>query len=159
MKCSATTLAGDPCKNDARDEEGLCPIHAGDQKVGRHTKLTPERQAKIVQAIRANNVVIKACQYADISEPTYYDWKKRGETGEEPFSEFLKAIKKAEAEAQVRTVAIISKASEQSWQAGAWLLERRDPDNWGKKERYDVSHEVRVLQVEFVSPEDGDEDQ
>ena len=45
---------------------------------GRPTKLTPQVQAKIVQAIVGGNDITVAAAYAGIGESTFYAWLERG---------------------------------------------------------------------------------
>lgn len=53
------------------------------------------------------------------------------------YFEFFEAVKTAEAQAVARSVATIQAASRKSWQAAAWWLERKHPDEWGRKERHE----------------------
>lgn len=110
----------------------------------RKTKLTPERQEKIVGAIRAGNYANVAAAYAGIDESTFYNWMKRGEDGEEPFLAFFQSVKDAEAEWEVATAARINKAASGSWQAGMTMLERKAPERWGRSDRHDVKHSGEV---------------
>ena len=57
------------------------------------------------------------------------------------YLEFLEAVKKAEASAEIRTVALIETAANQAWQAAAWWLERKHNDRWGRKEKQEVTGE------------------
>lgn len=115
-------------------------------------KLNPKTQRKIYQAIRAGNYKEVACQFAGISHTTLRNWVKRGEESEAKGNEnciyyhFLKGLQEAEAEAEVRNVAIVQKAAEKQWQASAWMLERRHPDRWSRndKQRLEVKAEVEV---------------
>lgn len=75
--------------------------------------------------IKAGNYQKVACDVVGISEDTLYRWKK-----EKP--EFSELLKKANAEAQARNVAIIAKAASKQWQAAAWFLERKHHDSWGR---------------------------
>ena len=63
---------------------------------GRPTKLTPEVQARIVEAIEAGNYIEVAAAAAGISKPTFYGWMQRGtdEPGSE-YSDFRNAVEKA----------------------------------------------------------------
>lgn len=47
--------------------------------MGRPTKLTPEVQAKIIQALEAGATVQASCDFVGIHKATYYDWLIRGE--------------------------------------------------------------------------------
>lgn len=48
--------------------------------------------------------------------------------------EFIEATKKAEAEAKKRWVQIIDDASKTNWQASAWFLERKYPEEWARRQ-------------------------
>jgi hypothetical protein len=103
--------------------------------VGRHKKLTPEREAKIIQATRAGCDVEVASRAAGVSRSTYYRWKARGErehAGE--YHDFVQALRAAEAEAEVHAVVVIRKAMhEGDWRASLAFLERRFPERWSKR--------------------------
>lgn len=102
---------------------------------GRPSKLTPETQQKIVQAVASGNYLETAAAYGGITYTTFNNWMNRGESRErKDYIEFFEAVKKAEADAEVLRVARISKAAnEGNWQADAWYLERRYPNRWGKR--------------------------
>ena len=122
---------------------------------GRPTKLTPQVQARIVQAIVGGNDITVAAAYAGIGKTTFYEWLERGrkeaarlaassrakpKDSETPFAEFADAIQKAQADAETRNVALIAKAAQEgTWTAAAWWLERKYPERWGRKDRHEVT--------------------
>lgn len=109
--------------------------------MGRPTKLTPEVQERICQAIRAGNYYESACAYAGIAYSTFREWMVKGEKAKSgKYREFMEAIKKAEYEAEVRMVAMWQKHMPDNWQAIATFLERRYPDRWGKKDQMNLNH-------------------
>jgi len=102
--------------------------------VGRKTKLTPEMQKKIVQALEVGAIHEDACAYAGISHECFYNWLRLGETGRQPFAEFSEAVKGAEGKAVVGWLAQIETAARAgNWQAAAWKLERRRPKGYGRQ--------------------------
>lgn len=105
--------------------------------MGRQTKLTPDVQEKVLHALRLGATHRLACDYAGIHKDTFYDWLKRGEAGaegDELFSDFSDLVKKAQAiTATDCLLQIQAKAGEGVWQAAAWILERRFPDEYGKQ--------------------------
>lgn len=104
---------------------------------GRETKLTPETQKAICDAIAAGNYDYVAAEYAGVGRTTFYAWLAKGEEHETGIHrEFLNAIKRAASQAEVRNIAIIE--TDQSWQSKAWWLERKHNDRWGKKETHTV---------------------
>lgn len=113
--------------------------------MGRNSKLTPEITEKICDALRAGNTQKAACQYVGISERTFFNWINRGEADEEPYLQFVQDIKSAEGAAIVGFVSVIAKAaSNGQWQAAAWYLERKYPDEWGKVDRKEIKHSGKV---------------
>ena len=95
--------------------------------MARKTKLTEEVTKIFVTAIEMNMNNILACKYAGISEATFYGWLSRGRQEKDSiYVEFLESIKRAEGKSALRNLAIVQKAaSDGSWQAACWLLERR----------------------------------
>jgi transposase len=107
--------------------------------LGRPTKCTPEVRARVCEALSAGNTRSAAAEYAGIGETTFYRWMSEDDP---EHREFREAVKKAEAIAEVRNVAIISKAAQDTWQAAAWWLERRKPADWGRRDRVSVDAQV-----------------
>ena len=93
---------------------------------GKTTKYNDETITHITQALRAGNTRRASCSYAGISEDTFANWLRDR-------SEFAESIKKAEADAEVRNVAIIQRAADTTWQAAAWWLERKHKAEWSSR--------------------------
>lgn len=112
------------------------PKQKSKRKPGRPTKFTPETRAKIIEALKGGNYRDTSYAIAGISHETFYDWVRRGEAGEAEYSEFLEAVKEAESFAEAYHVQNIRKAAEAgTWTAGAWWLERKRHEKWGRKDR------------------------
>ena len=131
---------------------------------GRPTKLTPEKQEEIVKYLRAGNYVETAAAYAGLSKASVYNWMRRGRREierveddprrkireeEQPYVDFLYAVEKAQARAEITSVALINRASETQWQAAAWRLERKHPDRWGRKTVPDEEQKLRNEMLEM----------
>ena len=103
---------------------------------GRPLKLTPEIQAKLVDAVGAGAYYEIAAPYAGIHKDTLYEWLKRGATGEQPYADFSDALKAAEAFAVVEDLKAIRDAQggpgSAPWQNRAWRIERRHPRLYGR---------------------------
>ena len=71
-----------------------------------------------------------AALMSGIAESTFYQWQ-------EDYPEFSESIKKAQSERTTAILQTILKAAidHKTWQAGAWYLERTDPEQFAKKER------------------------
>ena len=108
--------------------------------MGRHCKLTPEVHQRIVQFLRHGNSQKAAAEAAGIHEATIQRWLAEGEASSQSrFREFCEDCKKAQAEWQASMVRVVERHAvgadslPSTWQAAAWLLERRDHKNWGRK--------------------------
>jgi hypothetical protein len=104
-------------------------LNATPRKAGRPRKaLDPGRVERVLQGIKIGLPFVHACARAGISEDTFARWRKQS-------ADFAEAVKSAEAEAIARNVTVIQKAAGTSWQAAAWWLERRYPNEFAKTER------------------------
>lgn len=111
--------------------------------VGRPTSLTPEVRKMLVDNVKIGMPFREAALAAGVSERSFHNWKIRGEkekSGE--FFLFVQELKEAEGTAQRALLARIQKAAQspKTWQAAAWILERRHPDLYGQKVRTEVSN-------------------
>jgi hypothetical protein len=106
-------------------------------KTDRPSKLTESRMEKLIEALRAGAYRIDACRAAGIDYNTLLAWEKKGEAQEKgEFSEFLDALRKAEAEAVITNVGVITRAAQDGdWRAAAWFLEHKYPDKWARVEK------------------------
>ena len=102
----------------------------------RNTKLTKELCDEICRYIEMGNYITRCCQAVGIHPSTYRAWKKKGEKGIEPYASFLKRVEKVEAKAEIVHTGIIHDVAETgNWLASAWLLERKYPNRFGKREQ------------------------
>lgn len=103
--------------------------------MGRPSKLTPETQLRIVQGISMGATYEHAAQYGGIAYNTFNEWMKKGEAARSgKYRDFYEAVKKAEGQAVIGWLAKIEKAaSDGTWQAAAWKLERRYPKEYGRQ--------------------------
>lgn len=121
---------------------------------GRKPKLTKKLIEDFVNYFRVGHYTTTVCSLCGITFQTYSNWLKRGEKAKSGlYFEFFESIKKAEAEAEHHLVMNIRKsAAEEAWPASAWLLERRYPEKWGKKQRHEiVGNEKKPLQINTTS--------
>jgi transposase len=106
--------------------------------MGRPTKLTPEVQERLCEAIAAGNYYEPACAYAGVAYSTFMHWKTQGETAKSgPYRQFLEAVKEAEAKAEMRMVEQWRSQMPEDWRAARDFLARRFPGRWGPKEQGD----------------------
>lgn len=102
--------------------------------MARPSKLTSEVEARIVEAVELGATWERAADAAGIGASTLREWRQRGEAGEAPFAAFVAALKRAEGDGVERALRTIRMAAESgTWQAAAWLLERRYPADYGRR--------------------------
>ena len=106
-------------------------------------KLTPEIQKEIGNNITLGMPLKFAAEAAGITEATFYNWMNvGGKSTKGKFFEFFEYIKECQSKAVQLHLKLITKAAtEGSWQASAWILERRHPEEFGRKERIDMKAE------------------
>ena len=98
---------------------------------GRRSKLTPERQERLCDALSVGVPRSTACQHAGIGESTFYRWMERGEAGRRGrFREFWEAVQAAETAAEMTAMATWRSAMPTDWRAAKEFLERRFPDKY-----------------------------
>lgn len=104
---------------------------------------------KIAAIVADGNFASTACAACGITETTYYQWLK-----DDDKPEFFKAIKEAEAKAEMTALAAIQ--SDPSWQSKAWYLERKFKGNWAKVETQNLNHSGETTQktINIVRAED-----
>ncbi len=95
----------------------------------RSYKRTPEVEKRLFDAIRLGATYKLASQYAGIDPATFWRWMEKDAT-------FATQVKEAEGAAVVGWLAKIEKAaSDGNWQAAAWKMERRYPEDYSLRQR------------------------
>lgn len=95
------------------------------------TKATPRTIDIILEAISEGLTQREASILAGISEDTLSLWKRQD-------SDFSEQIRQKEIESKLYHIRNIRRASEKSWQASAWWLERKFKDEFSTKSNTDV---------------------
>ena len=95
--------------------------------MGRPSKLTPERSRAITGALRAGATREMAARAAGIHPGTLFAWLAKGrEAHRGMYHQFHESVKKAEAHNGLEHLVVVRQAAKDgSWQASAWMLERR----------------------------------
>ena len=133
---------------------------------GRPTKLTPEITEKITDMLKAGGTRRSAFLTAGVAERTFCKWMAYGETAKRGrYLQFRQAVIAAEQHAIARNVVALNKMavggevlesttitrpdgsvvykqkkSPPSFQAASWWLERRYPQDWGRRE--EITHRL-----------------
>ena len=91
--------------------------------------------SRLSQAISVGAYIEDACVFAGISSRQYRRWRELAEQGVEPYAERWVEIQKSEAQAIVRNLFNIQNAANSgTWQASAWILERKYPEKYARKD-------------------------
>jgi Helix-turn-helix domain len=127
--------------------------------MGRPIELTDELAIEIAKYLIEGNSIADAAALAGIGERTYHDWIKRGEAGEEPFSQFSQLCRAARADGRRRLVRTLRVAAKKDWHAALAFLARSDPANWGTKSesKVDVTSNGETIQTVIYIPDNGRE--
>lgn len=99
--------------------------------MARPTKYSEDLAEKICNLLEGGNTRKTAYTVAGISHDTFAAWLLK-------FSAFSERVKRAEQVAIARNVVVIQAAATKQWQAAAWFLERKDPDNWKQRQGLDI---------------------
>lgn len=123
--------------------------------MARPTKLTFETTEKLCEAIRLGSTYELACNFAGVSYNRFNEWRKAGKAAKNgKFKEFYNAIKKAEGDATNKWLGHIEDAAQDgNWQAAAWKLERRYPDDYGKRIKQQVQSQNVEIDVSSLTDE------
>lgn len=106
-------------------------------KGGAPIKLTRDIINKICLQLKNGSYVETAAVMCGVPKSTFYNWINKAHEPNSAviYKELLDATERAQAEADMRDLAIIQKAGEGGqWKASAWRLERRHPEQWGARQ-------------------------
>jgi hypothetical protein len=122
---------------------------------GRPTKLDDLTAKRIADAVRLGAPWYLAAQAGGVGRSTLREWKAKGDAGEEPYAAFLARLKSAEAEAATEALRVIQNAATNgTWQASAWLLERRYPKSFARRDARAVQPAASLGTSASVSGDD-----
>lgn len=102
---------------------------------GRRSKYTPDVIDAIANALRLGMTRRDACVHGGIDDATFFRWMNNER-------DFRDIVEKAELHAKMSRVARITKAGANgTWQADAWMLERKYANEFGQRLYLKVSPE------------------
>lgn len=139
------------------------PSRKRHKPVGRPTLCTEEMIQKICGLLRQGNYFDVACRSFGINPTTALEWIARGEGRSDMpsaphFVKFSEEVRKAVAVAEPLLINEIQRAAKNGqWTAAAFILERKFPNRWGRKDQKLVRHEHEQLPSPVrATPEDPD---
>ena len=138
--------------------------------------LTPKTVVKFCEHLAEGHYLPAAAALAGVSEAAIYKWMR---TGANHFNQLVEngndqdldydllpeevvlylESQKAMAQAEAKYIRNINDSAEGGvWQAGAWMLERRFADRWGKRMQQKVEHtgEQTVTHKHIVMPDESE---
>jgi len=123
--------------------------------MSRKCKLNDELTEIICENIELGLSYNLTCQAAGLTFQTFNEWMKCGSLGKEKkFVDFYNAVRAAEASCAKNCLLRIREAAERGSLAGdMWLLERRYPIDYGRRENISVKSQTEALNVNVDIPE------
>lgn len=133
--------------------------------MGRRALFVQDEEVKksFLKAIELGMSITAACDYAGMSPEAFYQYQRKAERDEAAgktsrgsiYVKFINDFKKSRAKFKMRHIARITQASDDgSWQASAWLLERRCPEEFAQRQQVDFGDDSRITVVTEVPKED-----
>ena len=142
--CGHTKNDGEPCGFNAKYPDGKCGHHTdhdtgAENREGRPSKLSYERQEKIATAIESGKSLNSAARMAGVDPTTVYGWLDRGEgeikAGKEnEYTEFYNRLTHAKGHGEdfYFNLALELAEEHEDHRFIASLMKQRYPDSWGE---------------------------
>lgn len=102
----------------------------------RNSKMSEARVLAALTALEHGCTRRAAAGAADVGHATFYRWLE-DET-------FRDAVEKAEAKAEAAYTMSVAAAVAKNWQAAAWWLERRRNEDYARREKVEMSIDIRA---------------
>lgn len=116
--------------------------------MGRKKKLTPEITSQICDLIEKGLPYNLLCGAVGINYSTFADWITKGEAGKNGYTEFSEAVNKSKATYALKCLKRVDDyADNGSIFCATWLLEKRFPKEFGKRENLDIKSQNENLNV------------
>jgi len=106
--------------------------------------ITSEQTERLLDGLRHGMTRRAAAAYAGFSKSAFYRML------DEDDGTFGTEVENAEGEAEAAMTKLVANAAvdPKNWTAAAWWLERRHPDDYGKRERVEVTFNLRKFAEE-----------
>ena len=116
--------------------------------------MTSERTAAILVGLRLGMTRTAAAGASGIHYSTMFRMV-------ESDADFRQAVENAEAEAEARFTALVARAADEpkNWTAAAWWLERRKHADFGRRDRVDMSIDLKGLASKMAEADGMDADE
>lgn len=114
------------------------PKRLSSGKAGRPYAVTKEKEEIFINLLTDGMTQAKACKYIGVSEETIIQHKKR-------FPEFPERLEKAMLETHKLAHKSIKVGMMKDWKAGAWWLERTEPERFKEKKEIEVKEQPILI--------------
>lgn len=115
-------------------------------------RLSADQRSRIVLALRVGSTFEVAAQSAGVHVNTVSNWVRRGREDlaagkRSVFSEFWEQCQTTQAQHIVALEGVVTKAAirDEDWKAAGWLLERKRPAEYGRKDQVTVQVRQAVV--------------
>jgi len=142
--CGHIKNDGEPCGFKAKYPDGKCGHHTdhdtgAENREGRPSKLSYERQEKIATAIESGKSLNSAARMAGVSPSAVYGWIDRGEAEKEEgqeneYTEFVERLTRAKGHGEDHYFNLAMELAKENGDHRfiASLMKQRYPDSWGE---------------------------
>lgn len=133
-------------------------------------QIDPTIEEQFLKAVELGMSYVQACNYAGIDQTTFFQWQRKAEQAERKAEEsgttaykniyvkFINKVRKARSKCQARHLTRITQAADDgTWQASAWILERRFPEDFGEKTETSLSDSKITIVTEVPTDDDTDQ--
>lgn len=99
-------------------------------------RLNERTKSAILQSLLAGSTIDAAAWAASVNPTTLYAWLRAGKSDDatEELRQLHEDVEAAIAKSEVHLVAIVRSHAKKNWKPAAWLLERRNPSAWGRRD-------------------------
>lgn len=123
--------------------------------MGRTRKLDDDLELKLLKHLRHGVSRRDSCAACSLGYSTFERWLKEGADleADHQLRGFRGRVQRAEAMAKIQLISAVRRASATEWKPAAWLLERKWPEEFGRRDH--VTQEVTVREGEAQQVEDA----
>ena len=104
--------------------------------------VNPEIKTQIIELIKQGNYVSTAMVALGLDDDFYYHCLDQAKKGQKDYCEFVRQLKKAEAEAEIDALSKMRSAT--NWIPHATFLERRHRLTWGRSDKHQIEANVNI---------------
>ncbi len=103
-----------------------------------------EKIDRLIEYLRQGHSVETCCNRAGITKKTFYKWHEEARAGKsEAHINFSRRVDESVADFEMGLInSIVATGKAGTWQALAWVLERRRPETWSRQDHLKVTQQV-----------------